>query len=97
MAVHQSTELDRERAGIRGPSMRKLPARFNVVAMPFVLSILMSCLVSLIATLRATGFDGFALISWMQAWGLSWMVAFPALFIMLPLARKVVATVVEKP
>lgn len=79
-----------------GLQMTKLPARFNAIAMPLVLSVLMSCLVSFIATLRATGFDGFALTSWMQAWGLSWMVAFPALFVMLPLARKVVAALVEK-
>jgi hypothetical protein len=77
--------------------MTKLPARFNTIAMPLVLSVLMSCLVSLIATLRATGFDGFAITSWMQAWGLSWMVAFPALFIMMPLARKIVAATVQKP
>jgi hypothetical protein len=76
--------------------MTKLPARFNTFAMPLVLSVLMSCLVSLIATLRATGLDGFALNSWMQAWGLSWMVAFPALFVMMPLARKVVGALVEK-
>jgi hypothetical protein len=76
--------------------MTKLPARLNAIAMPLALSVLMSCLVSLIATLRATGFDGFALTNWLQAWGLSWMVAFPALFIMMPLARKRVSVFFEK-
>jgi hypothetical protein len=41
--------------------MQKLPARFNTVAMPFVLSIFMSCLVSMISTLRAYGFADFEL------------------------------------
>jgi hypothetical protein len=76
--------------------MTKLPARYTAVVLPFVLSILMSCVVSFIATLRATGFDGFGIGGWMQAWGLSWMVAFPALFLMMPLARKIVSMVVAK-
>jgi hypothetical protein len=77
--------------------MTKLPARFNFVALPFVLSIFMSCLVSLISTLRAYGFAGFEAGTWLQAWGLSWIVAFPALFVVLPVARKIVGAVVEKP
>jgi hypothetical protein len=76
--------------------MTKLPARFNTVAMPFVLSIFMSCLVSLISTLRAYGFADFAVSMWMQAWGLSWIVAFPALFVVLPLVRRIVGAFVEK-
>jgi hypothetical protein len=76
--------------------MRKLPARFNAIAMPFVLSIFMSCIVSLIASLRAVGFDGFTLVGWLQAWGLSWIVAFPTLFLALPLVRRIVGALVEK-
>ncbi len=76
--------------------MQKLPARFNLVAMPFVLSIFMSCLVSLISTLRVSGFEAFQVGNWMQAWGLSWVVAFPALFVVLPIVRKIVGVVVEK-
>lgn len=76
--------------------MAKLPARFNAIAMPLVLSVLMSCLVSFIATLRVTGFGGFGVAGWLQSWGLSWLVAFPALFVMMPVARKVVAALVEK-
>lgn len=77
--------------------MQKLPARFNTVAMPFVLSIFMSCLVSMISTLRAYGFADFDFGTWVQAWGLSWIVAFPALFVVLPIVRKIVAAMVEKP
>jgi hypothetical protein len=76
--------------------MTKLPARFNTVAMPFVLSIFMSCIVSLISSLRAHGFADFSAAIWMQAWGLSWLVAFPALFLVLPVVRKIVGAFVEK-
>jgi hypothetical protein len=77
--------------------MQKLPASFNTVAMPFVLSIFMSCLVSMISTVRAYGFADFDLGTWLQAWGLSWIVAFPSLFVVLPIVRKIVAAMVEKP
>jgi hypothetical protein len=77
--------------------MKKLPARYAGIMMPLILSIFMSCIVSLISTLRANGFGGFGVSGWLQAWGLSWIVAFPTLFVVLPLVRKIVAAVVEKP
>jgi hypothetical protein len=76
--------------------MRKLPARYGAIVMPLVLSVVMSCIVSLIATLRAAGFDGFAFGGWLQAWGLSWLVAFPTLLLVLPFVRRLVGLLVEK-
>jgi hypothetical protein len=75
----------------------KLPARYNFAALPLVLSVFMSCLVSLISTLRAFGIAEFHASTWLQAWGLSWLVAFPALFVVLPIARKIVGVFVERP
>jgi hypothetical protein len=31
----------------------------------------------------------------MQAWGLSWLIAFPVLLLILPLVRRIVAALVE--
>jgi hypothetical protein len=76
--------------------MTKLPARFNTVAMPFVLSIFMSCIVSFISTMRVNGLADFSTGVWMQSWGLSWLVAFPALFLVLPIVRRIVGMFVEK-
>jgi Protein of unknown function (DUF2798) len=77
--------------------MRKLPARFNWVAQPLVLSIFMTCIVSGVSVARARGVgDGFA-AAWLPAWGLSWVVAFPVLLGVMPLVRRVVASVVEPP
>jgi hypothetical protein len=76
--------------------MAKLPAHYAGIVMPFILSIFMSCVVSLISTLRAHGFGGFEIGGWLQAWGLSWVVAFPTLFVVLPLVRKIVAAIVEQ-
>ncbi len=77
--------------------MKKLPARYLKVALPFVLSGLMSCLISGVATLKGFGFvPGFVKL-WMSAWAVSWPVAFPAAVFALPLARRIAALFVEVP
>ena len=78
-------------------SMRKLPARYAVLVMPFFLSILMTCIVSLISTLRTVGLIEHFLPIWMGSWALSWVVAFPTLLLVLPLVRRLTAMLVEAP
>ncbi len=76
---------------------RKLPARFNAVVTPLVITFLMTCVVSGISTLNGIGLrDDFA-VTWLQSWGASWVVAFPTLVIILPLVRRIVGAVVEQP
>ena len=77
--------------------MKKLPAKSMVVVMPFLLSMIMSCLVSFIATLRAVGFSDRLFGKWLQSWGLSWLVAFPVVLLVLPLVRRISTLIVEKP
>lgn len=76
---------------------RKLPARTLPVVMPLLLSLKMTFVVSGISTLKSLGLvDGF-LAKWMAAWGLSWLVAFPVLLVMMPLVRRLVGLIVETP
>jgi hypothetical protein len=77
--------------------MQKLPARFNGVALPFVLSVLMSCIVSGVSTIRIAGLGPTFLPNWMSAWGWSWLVAFPAIIVVLPVARRIVGMFVQQP
>ncbi|MHC5233528.1 DUF2798 domain-containing protein [Brucella sp. LJL56] len=73
---------------------RKLPARYASIVMPFILSIMMTFIVSLIATAKSLGVTHPNLASsWMMAWALSWAVAFPVLLAILPVVRKMVAMV----
>ena len=77
--------------------LRRLPARYAAVLMPCILSIMMTCVVSFIATLKAVGFhDGIqGLITlWLGAWPLSWLIAFPTLLLVMPVVRRVVALIV---
>ena len=80
---------------IRRP--RKLPPRFAPIVMPFLLSLLMTCLVSMIATVRNTGFTAEGLRLWPGSWGLSWLVAFPITLVVLPLVRRLTSALVDTP
>ncbi len=74
---------------------RRLPARYGAVLMPFLLSILMSGVVSFIATLKAVGMEDGLVALWLGAWQMSWLIAFPTLLLVLPLVRRIVAILVE--
>jgi hypothetical protein len=69
--------------------------RFAPVAFGFVLSALMSFLVSGISTVRTAGLiDGFANL-WLGAWLPSWIIAFPVVLVVAPVARRVVGSMVR--
>lgn len=76
--------------------MPKLPARFNAIALPFVLSLIMTNIVSGVATWRAIGLVPEFGHLWMSSWALSWLVAFPVVLVVLPLSRRIVAVLVER-
>lgn len=72
------------------------PSKFAPIAFGFVLSALMSLLVSGIATLRTAGLiDGFVAL-WMGAWLPSWVIAFPVVLVVAPVARRIVANLVKR-
>lgn len=73
----------------------KLPARYATLVMPLFLSILMTFIVSMVSTLHGIGLTPGFLATWLGAWGLSWLVAFPTLLFVLPLVRKATAAVVQ--
>lgn len=77
--------------------MQKLPARYNAIAIPLVLSMLMTIVVSGISTVVALGLKEGWQSFWFKAWLLSWAVAFPTMLLVLPIARRLVARFVEPP
>ncbi|WP_291833372.1 DUF2798 domain-containing protein [Brevundimonas sp.] len=74
---------------------RRLPARYNAVVQPLVLSVIMSGVVSAITTLRGLGLSPAFPATWLPSWGLSWVVAFPVLLAILPVVRRIVGWMVE--
>jgi hypothetical protein len=77
--------------------MTRLPPRYNAIAVPLLLSLMMTCIVSGIATVNSIGLADDLFPTWMQAWGLSWIVAFPIMLFVLPVVRRIVLVFVEPP
>jgi hypothetical protein len=73
----------------------KLPARYGAVVMPLLLSIFMTCIVSMISTLKGRGADPDFVRVWLGAWAISWVIAFPTLLLVLPLVRRATAAMVR--
>ncbi|GLK68476.1 DUF2798 domain-containing protein [Hansschlegelia plantiphila] len=78
-------------------TVRKLPACFNGVVTPFLLSLLMCFIVSGISTGRGIGLAPDLPEQWLRAWGLSWVIAFPTLLVVLPAVRRLAGLIVEQP
>ncbi len=74
----------------------KLPSKAMVVLVPFFLSGIMSAVVSLISIVRSVGLvDGMATL-WLSSWTISWAIAFPTVLVVLPLARRLALSLVQK-
>ena len=65
-----------------------IPQRFAPVLFGFILSGLMSLLVSGISTLHARGWSAGFVGVWAGAWLTAWAFAFPAVLVAAPLARR---------
>lgn len=72
------------------------PKRFAPALFGFILSGLMSLLVSGIATYRAAGLSPDFLGLWSTGWMAAWLVAFPVVLVVAPLTRRGVAALVAQ-
>lgn len=72
-----------------------IPARFAPVVFGFILSGLMSFIVSGIAITRTAGFAEGLFGLWAGAWITSWMVAFPTVLVVAPITRRIVAKLIK--
>lgn len=71
-----------------------IPARFAHLTFSFFLSGMMSFIITGVATFRAIGLTADLLHLWITAWPLSWLIAFPAVTIVAPIARRLSAMVI---
>ena len=76
-------------------TFKRLPARYGALLMPLTLSLLMSGVVSFIATLKSVGVVSNLADLWLGAWQVSFLIAFPTLLVVLPLVRRIVSLLVE--
>ena len=73
----------------------KLPAKYESLVMPLLLSVLMTFIVSMVSTLRAIGPAPNFLYVWLSSWVLSWAVAFPTLLLVLPVVKRATLAIVR--
>jgi hypothetical protein len=74
-----------------------LPKRLEHVAFGFLLSGMMSFLVSGFATLISIGLSPEFPLLWLTAWLPSWALAFPTVLVVAPFVRRVLARIVIQP
>ena len=72
-----------------------VPKRFEIVVFSFFLSLFMSLLVSGISTARTLGLTDLFVAAWPGTFLSSWLVAFPAVLVVAPLVRRLVARLVK--
>ncbi len=75
----------------------KLPARAAGILTPLIVSFFMTCIVSAVSTINSNGWTSDFTEMWLSAWGASWLIAFPALLLILPLVRRIVFALVKFP
>lgn len=68
-----------------------IPAKYSNILFGFILSGLMSGMVSAIATFRVLGLNANFPLNWISSWLPSWGLAFPTVLAIAPLTRKLVA------
>lgn len=76
---------------------RRLPARFTLPVTGFILSGIMTIIISGISTLLALRPGAEFLARWPVAWITSWIIAFPTVLVVLPMVRRLVARIVAPP
>ncbi len=67
-----------------------LPARIVPHVIAFILSGTMSCIVTLVASLRTVGLGAETVPAWLGAWSLAWPIAFTVMLVIGPFVRKLV-------
>lgn len=74
-----------------------IPAKYAQIAFGFFLSLIMSGLISGVSTLSALGLGAVLSTIWLKAWASSWIVAFPSVLVVAPIARGIVGRLVKPP
>lgn len=71
-------------------------SKYQHVLFAFFMALLMSCFMSPVISIFNVGLVDNIVRIWLQAWGFAFMVAFPAVMVVAPLVRRLVALVVPR-
>ncbi|WP_170515669.1 DUF2798 domain-containing protein [Ruegeria atlantica] len=72
-----------------------IPARFSRALFSLIMSGLMSCLVTGIATVKAIGFGPSTFSDWIASWAFCWPIAFTVILLLGPSVQRLVNRLVR--
>ena len=72
-----------------------IPARYEMLLFQFLISGMMSCLVSGMVSFINLGTDGFEFMLWFEAWLIAWSIAFPTIVVMSPAIRLLTKSLIK--
>lgn len=75
--------------------VKKLPFKYVNFVLPFILSCLMSGIISFVNIVHHMGWVEGLFQIWLSSWLFSWGVAFPTVLILLPIVRRITACFVD--
>ncbi|MCK6541370.1 DUF2798 domain-containing protein [bacterium] len=73
----------------------KFNKKHSQVLFVLFMALTLSCIMSLVMTLRTFGVEMWHVNLWLQAWGFSFLVAFPVAYIAVPRIRRLVEMITE--
>lgn len=89
--------MNRVRQHVSSGRDYRLAARWAPLMTSFLLCVFMCGFVSLVATVQTAGFSLDISMAWMKAWGVSFLLAFPVVLVVMPIVRAIVARICRPP
>ncbi len=77
--------------------LRKINARYTNVVYGFLLSGIMTLIVSAVSTVRNLGWDDATVGKWLAAYATAWPVTFPTVLVVAPIVRRLVLHLIAPP
>ena len=76
--------------------MRKLAPKWGLIVMPLLMSGMMSAIICMVNLLRVLGWSHEAWAAWPSTWLMAWAVAFPAVLVVMPIAKRITGKLVRQ-
>lgn len=73
-----------------------IPKKYTNIVFSFFMSLLMSCIMSLVISVFNVGLVEEIVAIWLKAWGFAFVVAFPTIIVVSPAVRRLVSAVVDQ-
>jgi len=81
----------------RKKGQKMIPVRYQKLVFAFFMALIMSCIMSCIISIFNVGFVPNIVTIWLKAWAFAFVVAFPTITLVAPIAQRLTAWAVQSP